>query len=271
MSNDHVTVEKTNPAVALVTMRREHKLNALNDALISGLTQAAETLREDASIKAVVVTGGDRMFSAGADIATFENIEREPDVNRIRRMTQKGARMAEAWQSMPAVTIAAVEGGAVGGGLGLALACDWRVFSADAWAYVPEVRLGLNYGWGTLPRLAAFAGPGRAKWMSILSRRHSAQELVQWNLVEEIAEPGRATVAALALAQEVSTLPALAVQMIKQTVNAYSFALAKAASHSDMDNMLVCMGDPEGKAARASLTASLSDKAGRTGKEDHRG
>lgn len=265
MSNDSVNIKKISPAIALVTMQRQEKLNALNDALITGLAEAAETLRDDAAVKAIVLTGGLRMFSAGADISTFETIDRETDVNRVRRMTQKGAQMAELWQSMPAVTIAAVEGGAVGGGLGLALACDWRVFANNAWAYVPEVRLGLNYGWGTLPRLAALAGPGRAKWISILCRRHGAQELADWGIAEHIAEAGAAAEAALALAREVAALPALAPQMIKQTVNAYSLALAKTSSYGDMDDMLVCMTDREGQAARAALTASITGKGEKRG------
>ncbi|RID99225.1 enoyl-CoA hydratase/isomerase family protein [Simplicispira hankyongi] len=262
MTHPLVSIEKPATGIALVTLQRQDKRNALNDALISALIDAAETLREDASVKAIVLTGGPQAFSAGADISTFDAIEKEPDVNQVRRMTDKGARMAELWQSMPAVTIAAVEGGAVGGGFGLALACDWRVFARNAFAYVPEVRLGLNYGWSTLPRLAALAGPGRAKWISILCRRHGAEELAAWNIAEHVAEPGGAVAAAMELAQEVAALPALAAQIIKRSVNAYSLALAKTASYSDMDDMLVCMTDDEGRRARESFTQQLTGKAG---------
>lgn len=258
-----VRIEKPEPGIALVTLLRQDKLNALNDALISALIDAAETLRDDATIKAIVLTGGLRAFCAGADISTFDAIEQQSDVNQVRRMTEKGARMAELWQTMPAVTIAGVEGGAVGGGFGLALACDWRVFARNAFAYVPEVRLGLNYGWSTLPRLAALAGPGRAKWISILCRRHGAEELAAWNIVEHVAEPGGAVAAAMVLAQEVAVLPALAAQIIKRSVNAYSLALAKTASYSDMDDMLVCMTDGEGRRARETFTQSLVGKASR--------
>jgi enoyl-CoA hydratase len=259
MDTKLVEITRPAPGVVVVTMKREKKLNAFNDQLIAEMTEAAETLREDASVKAVVVTGGARVFSAGADISTFAAIGEEGDVNRVRRGIQRGARMAELWQSLPPVTIAAVEGGAVGGGFGLALACDWRVFARDAWAYVPEVKLGLNYGWGTLPRLSALAGPARAKWISILCRRHGAEELASWNVAEHLAEPGQALESALALAQEVAALPALAVQLIKRSVNAYAFALANTASHGDMEDMLVCMTDEEGARARAAVTVSLQN------------
>lgn len=181
-------------------------------------------------------------------------------------MTEKGARMAVLWQTMPEVTSAAVEGGAVDGGFGLALACDWRVFARNAFTYVPEVRLGLNYGWSTLPRLATLAGPGRAKWISILCRRHGAEELAAWNIAEHVAQPGDAIAAAMVLAQEVAALPALAAlaalaaQIIKRSVNAYSLTLAKTASYGDMDDILVCMTGEEGQRARESFTQSLSGK-----------
>lgn len=258
-------VEITYPSagVALVEMRREEKMNAFNDELIAAMTETAETLHEDASVKAVVVTGGQRVFSAGADLSTFTAISEEKDVNQVRRMVQRGARMAELWQTLPPMTIAAVEGGAVGGGFGLALACDWRVFARNAFGYVPEVKLGLNYGWGTLPRLSELAGPARAKWIAILCRRHGAEELAAWNIVEQVAEPGRSLEAALALADEVAALPALGAQLIKRSVNAYAYALARTASHGDMEDMLVCMTDEEGTRARAASTAALRSARGK--------
>jgi enoyl-CoA hydratase/carnithine racemase len=263
MTTPLVEIERPSPQIAIVRMKREDKLNALNDELIEGLTDAAQTLREDAAVKAVVVTGGTRVFSAGADIGTFDAIGKEPDVNRVRRAIQRGVRMAETWESLPAITIAAVEGGAVGGGFGLALACDWRVFARSAYGYVPEVRLGLNYGWGTLQRLSALAGPARAKWIAVLCRKHGAQELADWNIVEQVAEPGQALESAMQLAREVAELPALAAQIIKQSVNAHSTALARASSHADMDHMLVCLTDPEGQRARSGFTQTIGRRAAR--------
>nr|MBF0684183.1 enoyl-CoA hydratase/isomerase family protein [Pseudomonas sp.] len=261
MSASLVAVEYPQPEIAVVHMRREEKMNALNDELIQGLTDVGEQLMDDATVKAVILTGGKRVFSAGADVSTFDGIDQETNVNRVRRMTQKGVRMADLWQNLPAVTIAAVEGGAVGGGLGMALSCDWRVFSRDAWGYVPEVRLGLNYGWGTLAKLSALAGPARAKWISILCRRHPAAELFDWGVVEHVSEPGKALDEALVLAREVAGLPALAPQMIKRSVNAYAFALAKSSTYADMDDMLVCMTDEEGRRAREQTTREVGKRA----------
>lgn len=261
MSTPLLDIERPLQGVAVVRMMRAHKRNALDAGLIQALADAAAQLREDASVKAVVLTGSGGMFCAGADLQTFDAIAAEPDINRVRRLNQAGVRMVQAWEDLPAITIAAVEGGAVGGGLALALACDWRVFARDAYGYVPEVLLGLNYGWGALPRLSALAGPARAKWMSILARKHPAGELAQWRLVEQLAEPGQALQGALSLAREVAALPALAAQIIKQSVNAPGVAQARAASHADMDHMLVCLCDREGQGARQAFSRTVGKRS----------
>jgi enoyl-CoA hydratase/carnithine racemase len=258
-----VTLETVRPGIALVTMRREAKLNSFNDELISSLTAICESLHNDTAIKAVVLTGGTRVFSAGADRALFDTLEADADVNRLRRILARGKWMCERWDALPMMTIAAVEGGAVGGGLSLALACDWRVFASNAWAMVPEVRIGVNFGWGTLPRLAALAGPARAKWLSILCRKTPAAELAAWRVVEEVSEPGQALHGALRIAEELTALPALPPQLIKRTVNAFSHAAANVSSYGDMEEMLVCLSDEESAATRrhAMATASLKNRA----------
>lgn len=243
--------------IAVVQLSREHRLNALDDALIGELASVAEQLRDDASLRAVVLTGGTRVFSAGADFTTFDKVKGEADVNRVRRMLARGGRMVEAWQSLPMLTVAAVEGGAVGGGFGLTLACDWRVFARDGYAYVPEARLGLNYGWGALPRLTALAGPARAKWIGVLCQRHAAAQLQEWGIADVVAEKGQALEAAIRLAREVAAFPTLPTQLIKRAVNAYSQALASAASYGDMEEMLVCMTDADGDLARATAIESV--------------
>lgn len=252
-----IQIERPHSAVVVITMRRDGKLNAFNDGLLDELTAACVELHDDARTKAVVVTGGVHVFSAGADVGLFDTIQSETDVNRMRRTLNKGKRMIELWETLPMPTIAAVEGGAVGGGFTLALACDWRVFAEQSFAMVPEAKLGLNYGWGTLPRLTSLAGPARAKWMSILCRRHTAAQLEQWGISDLTVPKGHALEAALKLAHEVAALPMLAPQIIKRSVDAYAHALSRSTSTGDMDDMLVCMGDHEGAAARRDAVSAL--------------
>lgn len=262
MSSSLIEITRAEPGVAVVRMRRDAQLNALDDALIADLHRAADELRDDVDVRAIVLTGSPRGFSAGADLSTFESIDAEQDVNRVRRAIARGGRMIDAWQALPQITVAAVEGGAVGGGFGLALACDWRVFARGGFGYVPEARLGLNYGWGTLPRLVALCGPARAKRVAVLCRRHPAEELHAWGVADAVADTGKAVDAALDFACEAAAMPALGVQLIKRSVNAYSQALAAATSFGDMEDMLVCMTDPEGSRARETMIAGLSKRQG---------
>src|SRR5690349_17644053 len=150
--------------VAIVRMHRPQRRNAMSLAYMRELTHTAETLRDDGEIDVVLLTGGPRWFSAGADLKDEErwSIGSKP-LDEQREIGQTGYRMARAWEELPQITIAAIEGYALGGGLALALACDWRVLAEDAFVGVPEIGLGIPLTWGTLPRLIALACPARAK------------------------------------------------------------------------------------------------------------
>ncbi|UYV35774.1 enoyl-CoA hydratase/isomerase family protein [Rhodobacteraceae bacterium D3-12] len=248
------------PEIAVVTLNRPAQKNAINDAIIDGLTDAARRFHDDAATKVIILRGEGGFFCAGADISTFATIENENDVNSVRRMTHKGGRLCTEWETLPQLTIAAITGGAVGGGLALAMSCDWRVMSADSWVYVPEARLGLIYGWNTVPRLTRLIGPSRTKMLSILCRRHSASECDKWGLTDIVADTLTADETAISLAKETCSIPRLAAQMIKRSTNAAANALSASTSYADMDDMLVCMTDPEGNAAREAFIAGIKGK-----------
>ena len=91
---------------------------------------------------------------------------------------------------MPQITIAAMEKLAVGAGVAIALACDWRVLGRSAYLYVPEVKIGLNLQWGALPRLITLVGPARAKRITIMCEKMPASQALEWGLVDELAEDG---------------------------------------------------------------------------------
>jgi enoyl-CoA hydratase/carnithine racemase len=237
------------PQIAIVTIDRPQQRNAFNDLVISELANIAGQLREMTDVRCVIVTGAGGFFSAGADLASFAAVRAETDLNRVRRMVEKGGMMCAAWEQLPQLTIAAIDGGAVGGGLGLSLACDWRVMAEDAWIYVPEARLGLNFGWNTLPRLNALVGPARTKTISVLCHRHPATECLAWGLTDRLGPPGDAMSTARELADEVCNVPRMAAQIIKRSVNANAYALTAATSYADMEDMLVCLSDEEGQAS----------------------
>jgi enoyl-CoA hydratase len=124
------------------------------------------------------------------------------------------------------ITIGAIEGFCIGGGVALAVALDFRVMARDGHLRVPEIGLGMNMSWQSVPRMLHLIGPARTKQAVILAdQRISAAEAYEWGLVEEVADPGKAFDAAMALATKVAAQPPLSVAMTKLTVNRLAHAL----------------------------------------------
>jgi len=231
---------------AIVEIARHDKKNALNEDVLGSLAQIAELLRSSNSIKAVVLTGGS-FFSAGGDLDAAGGQSTEENYARLGRL---GTEVCEAWERLPQLTIAAIEGGAIGGGLSLALACDWRVMAHNAWTWVPEASIGMYFGWCTLPRLAELVGPARAKRIAIFGRRHYAQECHEWGLIDEISVPQGAVEKAMKLAMEVGALPTVAPRFIKRAVNSQSIAKRSCSPEIEVAAAAACLRDPEGVAAQ---------------------
>jgi enoyl-CoA hydratase len=158
------------------------------------------------------------------------------DIGILRRHLKLGPRLSRAWQEMEQVTIGAIEGFCIGGGVALAVALDFRIMAGNAHLRVPEIGLGMNMSWQSVPRMLHLIGPARTKQAVILAdERISAQEAYEWGLVEEVAEPGKALEAAMRLAEKVARQPPIAVAMTKLTVNRLAHALDDLASHMDID------------------------------------
>ena len=235
MTYDYVTIEHNGP-VAIVRFDRHKNLNAFDQKLIVELTDVARGFHDDLDTRAVVLTGSQDYFSAGADIEDLAKRNTTPMSDIEKRQSYfRGVRLCDAWEQMPQVTIAAMERLAVGAGVALPLACDWRVMGASCYLYVPEVKIGLNLQWGALPRLVNLVGPARAKRICILCERMTAETALNWGLVEEVAPDGKALETALGLANTAATMPQVAVTMIKEGANASAGALNRAVSFADAD------------------------------------
>lgn len=248
MSHDYVSIERDGP-VAIVRFDRKRNLNAFNGKLIVELTEVARSLQDALDVRAVVLTGSRDYFSAGADLEDMGSHTFTSDLER-RQWFYRGVRLCEAWEAMPQVTIAAIERIAVGAGVALPLACDWRVMGESAYLYVPEAKIGLNLQWGALPRLVNLVGPARAKRICILCERMPAAQALAWGLVEEVTPDGQAAERALAMAHEAARMPAVAVSMIKEAVNATSGALNRVASFADADQSQLSADSGDAKLAR---------------------
>ena len=189
MSWSYVTIDRQ-PPLAIVRFDRHGNLNAFNQQLVRELTEAAREFHDDLDIHYVVLAGAAEAFSAGADlkdVASWQLAEKT-DVQRRHRF-YAGVRLCKAWEQMPQITIAAMERMAVGAGVAIALACDWRVLGRGAFLYVPEVKIGLNLQWG------AFLASG--------DERHIVNVLAALGS----GEPGLASSARFTLAQNAAAHP----------------------------------------------------------------
>ncbi len=250
MAYDYVTVERNGP-IALVQFDRHKNLNAFDGQLILELTDVARSFHEDFDTRAVVLTGSKDYFSAGADLEDMAT-RNDPNLSDVERRQSfyRGGRLCEAWESMPQITIAAMERLAVGAGVALPLACDWRVMGENCYLYVPEAKIGLNLQWGALPRLVNLVGPARAKRICILCERMDSQTALAWGLVEEVAPDGEAASVAAELAGAAAEIPQVAVSMIKEAVNATAGALNRVASFADADQSQLSAATEDARGAR---------------------
>lgn len=222
--------------VALVRFDRGDGLNALSAAAMRELTSVARSFEDDLETTAIVLTGGARGFSAGADLTDPELASRKAKGLLARRHALKiGPDMCGAWERLEQVTIVAVEGFCVGGGTALAAACDIRVAGKSAHFRLPEVPLGMNMSWHSNPRLVNLMGPARTKLFTILGEKLFAPQALEWGLVEEMVEDGSALEAAMALARKFAALPPVAVRMSKQSIDMAAKALNQAVTYMDRD------------------------------------
>lgn len=250
MSDSYVTVQRGG-AVALVSFDRKRNLNAFDAQLTVELTDVARSFHDDLETRAVVLTGSRDYFSAGADLEDLASREASQASELERRHTFfRGVRLCEAWEAMPQITVAAMERLAVGAGVALPLACDWRVLGESGYLYVPEVKIGLNLQWGALPRLVNLVGPARAKRICILCEKMDAQTALDWGLIDEVAPDGQAVEQAMALARSAAEMPPIAVRMIKEAVNATATALNRVASFADADQSQLTARSGDAKSAR---------------------
>jgi len=223
--------------IAIVRFDRGDKLNALSAAAMRELRAAAQSFEDDPATSVVILTGHAQGFSAGFDLKDAEGRERgKMGLGERRAALMVGPRMCRAWYEMEQVTICAIEGHCIGGGAALAVSLDFRFCGASAHFRIPEVELGMNMSWGSVPRILQLVGPARTKQAVILaSDRISAQQAEKWGLAEEVVEDGRAFDAAFRFAEKIAAQPPIPTMMTKTTVNRLAGALDDLASHMDRD------------------------------------
>ena len=220
------------------------------------MTQTAERLRDEAGVRAVILTAAGEHFSAGMDLKDLKrwDTDKQSLVER-RALASTGERMCQAWENIPALTLCAIEGHCIGGGAALAVATDLRVIGASAWFWLPEIAIGIPLGWGALPRLVRLLGPAKAKRFIILCDRFAGREAVDFGLAEYLVADGQAYAEALNLAARIAALPEIPVKMSKEAVNATANALNHLASCMVSDQVALAAASEEAVAARAKFAA----------------
>jgi enoyl-CoA hydratase len=211
MPDDVVLLERRDDGVAVVTLNNG-KVNALSSAVVASIHEIAAELTANPP-GAVVVTGGDRIFAAGADISEFGG----PD--EALGITERIHAALDALAAVPRFVIAAVSGYALGGGCELALACDYRIAGERAVFGQPEILLGVIPGGGGTQRLARQVGPSRAKEICITGRQVDAQEAFRIGLVDEVVTGDELHERALALATECAGGAVLSQALAKRAVD----------------------------------------------------
>jgi len=216
-------------AVATVRIDRPKALNALDDATLRALARAIRDVRRDAAVRAVVVTGtGPKAFSAGADIAAMAAMSPAEG----HAYSQLGHEVFGRLEALDLPVVAAVNGAALGGGLELALACDFVVAAETARLGLPETTLGLIPGFGGTQRLTLRVGLARARDLIYLGRVLQAEEALRIGLVDRVVAADAVAAEAAALAAEFAGRAPVALRQAKRTTRAAAHAaMASALAH----------------------------------------
>jgi len=215
-----VRLDRRDDGVAVLTLDSP-KVNALSITLLARLAELADQLTHDPP-GAVVVTGGDRLFAAGADISEFTSDGPDgPVADPVAARTVGHGFVAAlgAVAAIPRVTIASVSGFALGGGCELALACDLRIASTRAVFGQPEILLGIIPGGGGTQRLARLVGASRAKDLILSGRQVKAEEALAMGLVDEVVEPERLDERVLERAAAFAAGPVTVQGLAKQAID----------------------------------------------------
>ncbi|MEO2173942.1 MAG: enoyl-CoA hydratase/isomerase family protein [bacterium] len=235
MDYEFIKLEKDG-AVARLILNRPKIMNALHSGIMEEIESASRAFLHDEQTRVVIFSGVGKHFSSGADLS--HRGEKQTLVMQ-RRTSGLGARMIRAILEINQVTIAAIHGASLGGGACIPTACDFRIGSDDCFVGYPEVNLGMNLMWHALPLCVRLIGPARAKRMIMLGSRENAETLLDWGFLDQIVPLDELQQVATQMADEYAAQPPIAVQMIKQSINAVSAAMDDAIMHMDTDQNIL--------------------------------
>jgi enoyl-CoA hydratase len=202
--------------IATITFNRPKALNAMNPDTARELKDAVVKCIDDASVKVVILTGaGDKAFVAGADIASMQEIE----PSQALPFMELGHEVLRLIETMSKISIAAVNGFALGGGSEISLSCDIRFASENARFGLPEILLGIIPGWGGTQRLPRIIGMGRAKELILSGGQIDAKRAYEIGLINRVYPANELMAETKKFAAKLASLPAFAIKMAKHSMN----------------------------------------------------
>ena len=205
---------ETNEGIGTIRLDRP-PMNALNTQIQEELREAARAAAADPEVRAVIVSGGEKVFAAGADITEFTSLT-------FQQMSLRATALSGAFDAVAKIekpTVAAITGYALGGGCELALACDWRVVAEDAKLGQPEIKLGIIPGAGGTQRLARLIGPAKAKDLVFSGRMVDAEEALRIGLADRVVPAADVHSTAVELLKPYVNGPALALRAAKLAID----------------------------------------------------
>jgi enoyl-CoA hydratase/carnithine racemase len=234
-------------------LNRPDRLNALSRELLREIPIACRWLDDTVAVKAVVVRGAGRAFSAGFDLDDFTSM----DEGSPRDTADLGRLAADALTDVRPLTIGAIHGHCVGGGLVLAAACDLRLAADDVRFSIPEVDLGIPLAWGGIPRLVRELGPAITKELVLTCRPFGADEALGLRFLNRVVPAAELVPAADALAAELASKPTFSLRATKTHVNAVMNEIAGVGRNAnDADTLVAALQDQESRdISRAYLQA----------------
>lgn len=255
MDYRNLTVERDGP-IATVVFNRPDKANALNFDHLCEIEHVALSFRDDAETRVIIFTGAGKHFSSGADLTDPGTGYAGPLVLR-RRKSRIGERAINALYDIDQITIAAWNGAAMGGGACITTALDFRIGADDCFMQYPEIDIGVNLMWKSLPLITHLAGPARAKRLVAGGDRIHAKTLLNWGILDDLVPPSELLGRVRELAEFYVNKPPIACQMIKRSINAIVSSLDQSIMHMDVDqNILSAMTQDRTEAIKAYMKKS---------------
>jgi 2-(1,2-epoxy-1,2-dihydrophenyl)acetyl-CoA isomerase len=206
--------------VTTITLDRPEKLNAFFGTMREDLLGALRSAGEDASCRVVVITGAGRAFSSGGDVEYMRGLQREGNLEALRKLLDAGREVVTQIAAMRPPVIASINGIAAGAGCNLALACDYRIASAEAKLGETFVRIGLHPDWGGTWLLPRLVGRGRALELLATGRMITAQEALEIGMVDRVVPASDLAHETESLARSIAAGPPIAIAGIKKALTA---------------------------------------------------